>query len=117
MFAAKVARTAAALDPASRTMLTEVDIPNPGGALRAGLYATVRIGVPRQAPGIVVPSNAILFNAGGLRVAVVEGEKVKLRQVTIYRDFGQTLELRDGLQGGERIVLEPPADLTEGRAG
>ncbi len=114
VFAAKVARIASALDPASRTMLTEVDVPNPDGTLRAGLYATVRIEVPRQSPGIVVPANAILFNAGGLQVAVVKDDQVKLQTVTIYRDFGQTVELRDGLQGGESIVVEPPANLEDG---
>jgi len=114
VFAAKVARTAAALDPASRTMLTEVDVPNSDGTLRAGLYATVAIDVPRDAPGVVVPSNAILFNASGLQVAVIKDDQAKLRKVTIYRDFGETIELRDGLQGGEQIALEPPADLADG---
>ena len=116
VFDAKVARSADALDPASRTMLTEVDVQNPEGTLRAGLYGTVRIDVPRDAPGVVIPANAILFNAGGLQVAVFENGHAALKTVSIYRDFGKTVELRQGLSGGEKVIVEPPADITDGAA-
>ena len=62
-----------------------------------------------------MPDAALVFNAGGLQVATVDAEsRVRFQKVTIYRDFGTTAELRDGLRGGESLVLSPPADLAEG---
>ncbi len=113
-FEGKVARNSEALDAASRTMLAEVDVPNPDGALRSGLYVTVEFGVPRPAPTVVVPAEALLFDGNGLRVAVVDDAgRVHLHNVSVYRDYGTTLELREGLQGGERVALTPPADIAE----
>jgi len=116
VFTGKVARNSVALDAASRTMLAQVDVNNPDGALRPGLFVSVDFAIPRSAPSVVVPAEAVLFNGEGLRVAVVDGSNhVHLRNVSIYRDFGTTLELRDGLQGGERLALTPPADIAEGQ--
>jgi HlyD family secretion protein len=115
VFRGRVARSAVALQAASRSMLTEVDVANPDGTLRPGLYVNVTFSIPRQAPAIIVPDAALVFNAGGLLVATVDADsKVRFQKVTIYRDFGTTAELRDGLQGGENLVLSPPADLAEG---
>lgn len=115
-FEGKVARNSVALDSASRMMLAEVDVPNPDGALRSGLYVNVEFGIPRPVPTVVVPAEALLFNADGLRVATVDDAgRVHLRSVTIYRDYGTTIELRDGLQGGERVAITPPADIAEGQ--
>ncbi|MGA2124854.1 MAG: efflux RND transporter periplasmic adaptor subunit [Xanthobacteraceae bacterium] len=115
-FEGKVARNSVALDSASRMMLAEVDVPNSDGALRSGLYVNVEVGIPRPVPTVVVPAEAVLFNADGLRVATVDDAgRVHLRSVTIYRDYGTTLELRDGLQGGERVAMTPPADIAEGQ--
>ena len=115
VFTGKVARSAVALAAASRTMQAEVDVPNPEGVLRPGLYVTVEIGIPRSAPGIVVPSEAIVFNGQGLRVAVVKDDNtLAFQDVTIYRDFGASVELRGGLRGGERVALSPPAGLEDG---
>ena len=114
-FDGKVNRSAVALAQASRTMQSEVDVQNPDGLLRPGLYVTVQIGIPRTAPGIVIPSEAILFNGKGLRVATVgEDGVVHMRDVTIYRDFGTTVELRSGLSGGESVILTPPPTLEDG---
>ena len=111
-----VARNSVALDAASRTMLAQVDVPNPDGTLRPGLYVNVEFAIPRSTPSVVVPVEAVLFNGDGLRVAVVDDAgRVHMRNVTIYRDFGTTLELRDGLQGGERLAITPPADITDGQ--
>jgi hypothetical protein len=75
----------------------------------------VAFSIPRQTPAIVVPDAALVFNASGLQVATVDADsRVRFQKVTIYRDFGTTAELRDGLAGGENLVLSPPADLTEG---
>lgn len=116
VFEGKVARNSVALDAASRTMLAEVDVPNPDGALKAGLYVSVDFDVPRPAPTVIVPAEALLFNGDGLRVATVdETGHVHLHDVSIYRDYGTTLELRSGLKGGERVALTPPADIAEGQ--
>ena len=115
-FDGKVSRNSAALDAASRTMLVEIDVPNPEGMLRPGLYVDVEFGIPRTVPAVLIPADALLFNEEGLSVATVDGaSRVRLRSVIVYRDYGTTLELRHGLEGGERIVVSPPADIAEGQ--
>jgi RND family efflux transporter MFP subunit len=115
VFTGRIARSAVALQSASRSMLTEVDVANPDGTLRPGLFVNVAFSVPRQAPGVVVPDEALVFNANGLQVATVGPDStVRFRKVSIYRDFGTTAELRDGLDGGETLVLSPPTELTDG---
>jgi HlyD family secretion protein len=91
-------------------------VPNPDGALRPGFYVDVQFGIPRPVPTVLIPADALLFNADGLRVATVDDAgRVHLRKVSIYRDYGTKLELREGLQGGERVALSPPADIAEGQ--
>jgi HlyD family secretion protein len=115
-FEGKVARNSVALDAASRTMVAEVDVPNPDGALRAGLYVNVDFSIPRPAPTVVVPTEALLFNGAGLRVATVDDVgRVHMHNVSVYRDYGTTLELREGLQGGERVALTLPTDIVDGQ--
>ena len=115
-FEGKVSRNSVALDAASRTMLAEVDVPNPDGALRPGFYVDVQFGIPRQVPTVLIPAEALLFNADGLRVAAVDDSgHVHLHKVSVYRDYGTKLELREGLKGGERVALSPPADIAEGQ--
>jgi len=115
VFIGKVARSSVALTSSARTLSTEVDVPNKDGLLRPGLFVDVTFSVPRTRPNVVVPSEALIFNQHGLQVAVVgEDNRVSLKQVTIYRDFGRTVELNDGLTGLEKIVLNPPALLMDG---
>ncbi|HEY0421717.1 MAG TPA: efflux RND transporter periplasmic adaptor subunit [Rhodopila sp.] len=115
VFKGRVARSAVALQAASRSMLTEVDVPNPDGVLRAGLFVNVVFAIPREAPAIVVPDEALVFNANGLQVATVDQDgQVRFRKVSVYRDFGTSAELRDGLQGGETLILSPPTELADG---
>ncbi len=115
IFKGLVARSSVALQAASRSMRTEVDVANPDGLLRAGLFVNVAFAVPRQAPAVVVPDAALVFNANGLQVATVDNSgTVQFRKVTIYRDFGTTTELRDGLVGKESLVLNPPTELVDG---
>jgi RND family efflux transporter MFP subunit len=115
VFEGKVARSSNALALGSRTMQAEADVPNPDGTLRPGLYVTVDIGIPRTAPGVVIPAEAIMFNGQGLRVAVVQPDgTVRMQDVTIYRDFGTSVELHAGLKGGETVVLSPPVELADG---
>lgn len=115
VFEGKVARSSNSLAQGSRTMQAEVDVDNPDGTLRPGLYVTIEIGIPRTAPGIVIPAEAIMFNAKGLRVAVVQQDgTIRMQDVSIYRDFGTTVELHAGLKGGETVVLSPPVELADG---
>jgi HlyD family secretion protein len=114
-FAGAVARSSVTLLSSSRTLTTEVDVPNPDGRLRAGLYVVVTFALPRQTPSVLVPAESLIFNQQGLHIAVVEnGDTIRMKTVSIYRDFGKTVELTDGLQDGEQIVLSPPTNLRDG---
>ena len=115
-FASHVARTALTLDPASRTLLVQVDVKNDDHLLQAGSYVNVAFSVPRPEPHVVVPSQAVLFNTGGLHVALVDASgRVHMRPITVYRDFGTSVEVSEGLQGGEQVALSPPVDLKDGQ--
>lgn len=115
IFSGAVARSSVALMSASRTLTTEVDIANPDGRLRAGLFVNVTFAVPRERPNVLVSAEALTFSQQGLQVAVVDSDQtVRMKTVTIYRDFGKTVELRDGLDAGEEVVLSPPSTLHDG---
>ena len=113
-FPGKVTRIADALEPTTRTLLTEIDVPNPDGALPSGIYCAVELHIPRKVPGLIVPADAIVFNADGLRVAVVDKGIVHFRNVTVTRDFGTTVEVNDALRPGDEVILNPPVNLAEG---
>jgi len=113
-FPGEVTRIADALRQGTRTLLTEIDVPNPDGALSPGSIA-VELQIPRKVPSLMVPANAIIFNKGGLQVAVVEDGVVHLRQITVARDFGTQVEVRDGVKAGDQVVLNPTDDLSDGR--
>ncbi len=116
-FGGKVARTSESIDPATRTLLTEVDVPNPQGHLLPGGYAQVHIqvGGGLAIPLLQVPVNALLFRSEGLRAAVVgDDNRVHLRALTIGRDFGTALEVMQGLSKDDWIVVNPPDSLDEG---
>lgn len=115
-FQGKVVRTAEAIDPNTRTLLTEVDVPNKTSQLFPGGYAQVHLQVKVAASRVQVPVNALLFRAEGLRAAVVDANhKIHLRQLTIGRDFGTTLEVLQGLEATDWIVLNPADSLDEGQ--
>ncbi|MEL6060033.1 MULTISPECIES: efflux RND transporter periplasmic adaptor subunit [unclassified Methylobacterium] len=112
-----VERSSVALNAASRTLTTQVDVPNPDRQLRAGLYAYVTLKIPRQAPAVSVPAEATVFNSKGLQVAQVgDDDRVTWRTVKIRRDLGRTLELESGLSADSRIIYSPPPDLRDGQA-
>jgi RND family efflux transporter MFP subunit len=113
-FRGTVTRIADALQPGTRTLLTEVDVPNPDHALPAGVYCTVELKIPRKTPSLIVPAAAIVFNADGLSVMIVEDSVARVRQVTELRDFGATVELSAGVKDGDQVILNPPVDLTDG---
>jgi membrane fusion protein, multidrug efflux system len=115
-FEGKVARTAGELDPATRTMNTEIRVPNPGGTLLAGMYAEVALTLPSPHAVLELPSTALMNDASGLRVATVDDDsKIHLVPVVVERDEGANVEISTGLTGKERIVKLGGADLVEGR--
>jgi RND family efflux transporter MFP subunit len=113
-FPGKVTRIAEALQPGSRTLLTEVDIPNSDGALTPGIYCTVELQIPRKTPSYKISADAIIFNESGLQVAVVENGVVRLRKVTVMRDLGKELEVNSGIKQGDQLILNPAVDLVDG---
>jgi RND family efflux transporter MFP subunit len=113
-FPGKVTMIADALQPGTRTLLTEIDVPNPDGALTPGTYCTVVLRVPRKTPSFIVPADAVIFNQDGLHVAVVENGTVHMHIITITRDFGREVEVRNGVTNGDQVILNPPVDLEEG---
>jgi len=113
-FPGKVTRIANALQPGSRTLLTEIDITNPDGTLSPGIYCTIELHIPRKTPSFKVSADAIIFNEAGLQVAVVENGVVHLRKVTIVRDLGKEVEINSGVKGGDQVILNPAVDLPDG---
>ncbi|MGP0087820.1 MAG: efflux RND transporter periplasmic adaptor subunit [Steroidobacteraceae bacterium] len=113
-FPGKVTRIADALQPGTRTLLTEIDVPNPDHALSPGTYCTVELKIPRKTPSLIVPSEAIIFNRDGLSVAVVADGIARIRTITVVRDFGTTVEVSAGVKDGDQVILNPPVDLSDG---
>jgi RND family efflux transporter MFP subunit len=111
-----VARTAEALDPTTRTLRTEIDIDNASEELVPGVYANVKLGVSTTTHDYTVPANTVLFRSEGLRVALVDDQQhVHLQPITLGRDFGSTVEVTEGLQDNDRIVISPPDSMYEGQ--
>jgi RND family efflux transporter MFP subunit len=114
-FPGKVTRIADALQPGTRTLLTEIDVPDPDNVLGPGLYCTVELKIPRKTPSLILPSEAIIFNAKGLSVAVVDNGIARLRNVNVVRDFGTRIEVNSGVKEGDQVILSPPVDLADGQ--
>lgn len=115
IFKGHIARNAKSFDAATRTLLVEVDVPNPSGELHPGLFARVTLEIPRPRPLVTMPAQALLFGADGPQIAAIEsGDTIRLKKIVIARDFGTTVEIKDGLAGDETIVLDPPADIEDG---
>jgi len=113
-FAGTIARSAGTLDPATRTLRYEIDVPNRDGSLYAGMYGQVRLVVNEGHSPIIVPTSALIFDAGGTRLWVVDGGKVHSKKVTVGQDLGTEIEIADGLAGNESIVTNPGEHLTDG---
>ncbi len=114
-FDGKVTRTAGALDPQSRTMQVEVQVPNHEGKLYAGMYGQVKFLLADENAPIVVPANAFLFRTEGPQVATVVGDNhIHWQNIQVGRDFGTNLEVLDGLTENTQVVINPTDDLHEG---
>ena len=131
VFTGTVTRTAGAIDPTSRTLLSEVQVQNPDGLLLSGSYATVRFKVQRPNPPLVVPQTALLIDANGVRVALVDADgALHYRSIQIGRDFGNDVEVLSGVDttdvlatglaaniaDGSRVETAKPADTKPGAA-
>jgi membrane fusion protein, multidrug efflux system len=114
-FAAKVARSAGAIDPVSRTMHVEVDVDNRDGALLPGAYAQVHLALQNASPALDLPVSALLFRPNGVTVAVVDSTgKTALKTVTIGRDFGTHVEVTTGLTATDRVIDNPGDAISPG---
>ncbi len=105
---------AGALAPGTRTLLAEIDVPNADGALTPGTYCVVELRIPRKTPSLFVPAGAIIFNQDGLQVAVVQNGVAHLHKITVVRDLGREVEVSEGVQAGDQVVISPPVDLRDG---
>jgi len=115
-FKARVTRTAEAIDVNTRTLLTEVDVPNKDGRLLPGSFGEVHFAVGSNIDKVTVPVNALLFRAQGPQVAVVgPDKKVQLRQISIGKDYGTSLEIIAGVTTADQIVINPPDSLEAGQ--
>jgi RND family efflux transporter MFP subunit len=115
-FRGTVARTAESIDPTTRTLLTEVDVPNKDGRLLPGSFGEVHFRPGINGQKITLPVNTMLFRQEGPRVAVVGSDnKVQLRPITIGRDYGSTLEILGGVDVGDQVVINPADSLEEGQ--
>jgi RND family efflux transporter MFP subunit len=113
-FPGKVTRFANALAPGTRTLLTEIDVPNPDGILSPGIYCTVELHIPRKTPSVLVPADAVVFNGDGVQVAVIENGTARFHKVTVARDLGTRVEVRDGIKPGDEVILRPMVNLADG---
>lgn len=115
-FCGQVVRTADAVDPNSRTLLTEVDVPNPTGTLLQGEYAEVHFDVQMSGTRLSLPINALLFRPEGTMAAVVGADnRLTLKKLTIGRDFGNSVEVLQGVDQRDSVVINPPDSLENGQ--
>jgi RND family efflux transporter MFP subunit len=114
-FTGTIARTAEALDPNSRTMLVEVQVPNADGALLPGMYAQVDLSSPRANPPLLLPSDSLIIRAEGPEVALVRPDHtVHFQKIQVGRDYGDKLEVVGGLQQGDSVIANPSDIVREG---
>jgi RND family efflux transporter MFP subunit len=115
-FEGQVVRTSESIDPTTRTLLAEIDVPNPKGKILPGAYAQVHFAAKITAPRLTVPINTLLFRAEGPRAAVVGSDnKVQLRPIAIGRDYGSAVEVVSGLEASDQIIVNPADSLEDGQ--
>ncbi len=113
-FRGTLVRTADAIDMASRTLLTEVDVDNSSGQLLAGAYVSVHIKLAQKTPALTIPVNTLIFRSEGLRVAVVRDGKAEMTPFIMGRDFGSQVEVLGGLNKDDEVIVNPSDSLTSG---
>jgi RND family efflux transporter MFP subunit len=115
-FPGKVVRTAEAINATTRTLLVEVDLPNPKGTLLTGSYAEAHLKIPVQVATFLIPVNALIFRSDQLQVGVVRDGKAVLTDVTPGHDFGAEIEIVSGLKANDQVVMNPPDSLVSGQS-
>jgi len=113
-FEGTVARIAGAIDTSTRTMPFELHFANPKNELFAGMYGEVRLTISDKTPAILVPTSALVFNAGGTQVALVKNGKVHFEKVAVGQDMGTQLEITSGINSGDHVIVNPSERLVEG---
>ncbi len=114
-FTGAVTRTANAMDPSSRTLLVEIQVPNPEGKLLPGMYVEVDLHMPRKDPPLLLPSDTLSVRPEGTMVAVLDsGNAVHFQRVVVGRDYGSQIEILSGLSAGQRVIANPNDSVQEG---
>jgi RND family efflux transporter MFP subunit len=113
-FSGTIARNSNSIDPASRTLLVEVDVDNRAGQLLPGAYVRVHLKLPQSVSSVTVPANTLLFRSEGLRVGVIRNGQAELVPVTIGRDYGSSVEVVSGLQTTDPVIVNPSDSLISG---
>ena len=114
-FPGKVVRTAEAISGTTRTLLTEIDLPNPGNTLLTGSYAEVHLRIPSQSSTFLIPVSTLIFRSERLQVGVVRNGKIELANLTPGHDFGSDIEVVAGLKADDQVVMNPPDSLVSGQ--
>jgi RND family efflux transporter MFP subunit len=114
-FPGKVVRTAEAINGTTRTLLTEIDLPNPGNTLLTGSYAEVHLRVPSATSTFLIPVSTLIFRSERLQVGVVRNGKVEMADLTPGHDFGSDIEVVAGLKAEDQVVMNPPDSLVSGQ--
>jgi RND family efflux transporter MFP subunit len=113
-FSGRIVRTSDAIDPATRTLLTEVDVDNPKGELLPGAFLSVHIMLRSKAGTVIVPVNALIFRSAGMQAAVIRGNHAELVPITIGRDYGTEVEVVSGIAAEDQVIENPSDSLTSG---
>jgi RND family efflux transporter MFP subunit len=114
-FTGTIARTSSSIDPSSRTLLAEIDLPNPDGRILPGMFATVLFSTRSATPPLLIPANALLVRSAGPQAFVVDANHIAhLRNLTLGRDFGASTEVINGLRPGDTVILSPGDNVTDG---
>jgi len=114
-FSGSIARTSQAIDPSTRTLLVEVDLPNPDGKILPGMYANVQFSVKSAAPPVILPANALIMRSAGPQAALLDSNNiVHLRPLTLGRDTGVSVEVLSGLAPGDTVVTSAGDRVLDG---
>ena len=114
-FPGKVVRTAESINGTTRTLLTEIDLPNPGNTLLTGSYAEVHLHVSSASSTFLIPVSTLIFRSERLQVGIVRNDKVELVDLTPGHDFGSDIEVVAGLKADDQVVMNPPDSLVSGQ--
>jgi RND family efflux transporter MFP subunit len=112
----RIVRTAGAIDPATRTLQIEIQMPNADHSLLPGAYVDIALTL-KSSGGLILPTNALLFSAAGSRVAIIQPDgKVRLQTVTLGTDYGHDIEIKTGLKSDDKVVMNPPDSISDGQS-